>query len=1350
MIDRRVKIESVSGNITGIKEGDTVPFSTLLHARNIILLGDPGAGKTELFKYMKTGYGGKYAKAASFIIGPPAIGEKHYYIDALDERRSPADKTALADQIAEKLWAVRPEYFRLSSRKQDWLGDADLEIFRSYFDENGGYIVVTLLPLSDAELISILTSKEIESPNTFIEEAKARKLDGLLHNPQNAIMLAQAVSSRSSWPSTRRDVFNAAVDALLSEHNSIKAGRDGMYYSADELRDTAGELCALRLIADLPGYRLHGEGKNGEGLFYRRVRSDRQELVSAVLQRPVFRATDDDDCLDCIHRTVAEFMAGQWLAARVDSDLSPGRLDALVGREGSPVIALRGLWAWMPVFSRVHSARYIQADPLAALSNGDVHSLTTENKRVLLYSLRDYSRSTPWFSTWGEPEEGLKALGITALQDDILALLEDAATSDDMRLALLRMITSDLIKNTSIRNMCCQLVEAAELHYAQAEEALTALFLNWNANRQWIRRMIFGQVVTVARLRLRACALSLLPADEFEPAEMTRLLLDILVCPEPLPAGTLYSFHNGLCPSHALSIIKNMAGNRPDPHSYWMNANEVGYLVNMKVYELFKDDAFSEEEDINTCLNLLSFFLKTTVLFDSEKNKLKEVISSYKFRILSLARDELFSRSETITDFSIWAHRIVENSLTVVGFEDVLQLLTDGLHEPCICQPNKNKIYSASLSICLHQCNNCVAQFEYLMDISLTDVHYSQAREFYSVSTLSDNFFKFAGQKKKIDDHKKEFILGLNEDFERILSSDDFVKKKQVLSSASAIYWGENVYVREIDYPYERLAALIYPGNIDAIEKEWKTLLLTSVVHDFDEVVRAVIKHQRLPDGLSLLTGADIYFQEKKSLNELGDEVLRVLLVLELTQQVMYSVRNGTELKNYHFPWLDWLKTHRAAFIGETLIHFLTSVERLCPSYHYKKRIVRRLLKPEYSGLWLKMLSILRHDLHNSLDIICASLTYSVNLNLITSLSVRIREESLSLPANITDMWDAFDFLVSETVSGHIFINKLSLKRDTYIILRELAGLGQYGEKQNIAISPEKTEKIISSMIPLFPEREEIKYGVVISGRTAGQEGERFICRLVAILAADGSAAASFSLARLAEKHGVSSYRDDIMQARQSQIQRRRELEFLSPSWSEVKATLMNQKPANVADLHALLCERLQSVAKEIRHGNTDSWKFFWNEGSRGEVKDPKSENSGTDVMITLLRHHIWHLDISLQPEMHMSDDKRADIGALYGDRMKVLIEVKRSYHSKVWSAAESQLQKLYTPDPDSGGYGIYVVFWFGGDYTGMMPLHPIKGIRPSTAEEMAHWLNDDIGVDVRARVKCFVIDVSGSATERL
>jgi hypothetical protein len=1347
MIDRRVLVERVSGNITDLKAGDTAPFSALLHVRNIILLGDPGSGKTELFKSMQRQYGGRYTKAASFIIASPVTDERVYYIDALDERRSPANKAALTDQITDRLWTVLPEKFRLSSRKQDWLGDTDLEIFRDYFDMNGGYIIVSLLSLSDNELISILTSSGVESPQLFIEEARARKMDGLLHNPQNAVMLARAVSGRNSWPLTRRDVFSAAVDSLLSEHNRVKAVQTDRHYTADELRDTAGELCALRLIADLPGYRLHDDGDNeAQGLFYRHVRPHAQELVSAVLKRPAFRAADDSGCIDCVHRTVAEFLGGQWLASRVDSDLAPARLDALLGRDGHPVIAMRGLWAWMPVFSRVHPERYILADPLGVLTNGDVHSLTTESKRVLLKSLQDYALSTPWFSTWGEPAEGLKALGIPELQEDIIGLLVDEETSDSMQLALLRMITPDLIRNTSIRDKCRLLVETAEVSYSLAEEALTALFYDWNANCQWIRKIISAQAVTEEGIRLRACALSLVPSDELDLAEPTRLLLDILVFPENLPAGTLYSLHDNLCAAHALSIIKAMADHLPDSHSHWVNANEVGYLINIKIYELLRDDAFKEEQDIIICLKVLRFFSKVTVLFDAEKSNLRDVIFPYRTRLILLAKKDIALNINVISEFKEWADDYVLNSLNVMTYKDILKVMVSEISKPFYEPLIKNKIYCASMNICLHQGPEMREEFEALLDVGAAERIYYEARDLYSSYKLSDGYFQLAKQRRVFINQREEYIRDINVKFERGLSSEKEVEKINVMRLASDIYWGQNAYVRDMDIPHNRMEFMISPHNFFNLKKEWRKLLFDGYLYDSNDVVNSLVMNNRFPDGLVLLTAAEIYYQEERTLQELDDKVISVLLVLELTQQVMYSVKNGTERRSYRFPWLQWLNVHRLSLVGETLMNFLTYVEMSCPSYHHKNMIVRRLLTPEHIRLWMQMLSVLRHDLDNSIDIICASLLQPENFRLLTLTAEKIKEESVSLPEKITDMWDALEFLTSETCDGDGdgFIRKLALKPDAFYMIRELAGLGEYGEKVIISISPEKLEKMISSMIPLFPIREEVVYGVVVTERSLEHDGEHFISRLLSVLAADSSAAASGCLSRLAEMHKDSTYRDDVLQARQSQIQRRRELEYISPAWTEVRATLQDQQPANAADLHALLCDRIEVVAKEILHGNTDNWKLFWNEGSRGAVDSPKSENSGTDVMITLLKPHLRSLDISLQPEMHMALDKRADIGAVYAGRMKILIEVKRNYHPDVWTAAENQLQKLYTPDPDSDGYGIFLVFWFGGKYSSTMPLHPKKSSRPGSAEQMCSWLNEDTATGGRAKVKCFVINVSG------
>ncbi len=73
-----------------------------------------------------------------------------------------------------------------------------------------------------------------------------------------------------------------------------------------------------------------------------------------------------------------------------------------------------------------------------------------------------------------------------------------------------------------------------------------------------------------------------------------------------------------------------------------------------------------------------------------------------------------------------------------------------------------------------------------------------------------------------------------------------------------------------------------------------------------------------------------------------------------------------------------------------------------------------------------------------------------------------------------------------------------------------------------------------------------------------------------------------------------------------------------------------------------------------------------------------------------------------------MAGDRRADISAVMPAR-KILWEIKRDYHSDVWTAPDCQLERFYAHDPEALGFGIYLVFWFGDG-------------RPSAIPDPARW----------------------------
>jgi hypothetical protein len=93
---------------------------------------------------------------------------------------------------------------------------------------------------------------------------------------------------------------------------------------------------------------------------------------------------------------------------------------------------------------------------------------------------------------------------------------------------------------------------------------------------------------------------------------------------------------------------------------------------------------------------------------------------------------------------------------------------------------------------------------------------------------------------------------------------------------------------------------------------------------------------------------------------------------------------------------------------------------------------------------------------------------------------------------------------------------------------------------------------------------------------------------------------------------------------------------------------------------------------------------------------------------------------------------------------MKLVVELKRDYHSEVWVAIEEQLERFYTRDPEAQGYGIYVVLWFGTKRTSAIRIPPSPYKRPDSASEMQGILQSLIPDGKRHKVGVVVLDVSG------
>ncbi|MCY3819523.1 MAG: hypothetical protein OXH52_09200, partial [Gammaproteobacteria bacterium] len=226
------------------------------------------------------------------------------------------------------------------------------------------------------------------------------------------------------------------------------------------------------------------------------------------------------------------------------------------------------------------------------------------------------------------------------------------------------------------------------------------------------------------------------------------------------------------------------------------------------------------------------------------------------------------------------------------------------------------------------------------------------------------------------------------------------------------------------------------------------------------------------------------------------------------------------------------------------------------------------------------------------------------------------------------------------------------------------------------------------------------------------------------------------ALADLASDPSLSAWREALVRKCNEQRVVRRDADYRPPGIEQVCRTLANGPPSNAGDLAALLADRLCEIAAEVRTGNANGWRLFWNEQRHRRPCEPKHEDSCRDALLLLLRERLAPV-IDAQPEGRYANDRRADVRVACRD-FQVPIEIKKNTHRDLWSAMRGQLLAHYTQDPATDGYGIYLVFWFGADGTPPPP----NGSPPRSGPELEARLTESLSAAEARRIVVRVIDV--------
>jgi len=1323
----------VDRTCTEVKDDDLQPQSYSLEELRplgaVVLLGDPGSGKTTAFDQESKATGGKYISARDFMTfdASPEWRGRTLFIDALDETRAgKRDGRTPLDEIRVRLSRMDLPSFRISCRDADWLGASDRESLRQVA-RNGNLSVFRLDPLTEDQIVEILLGETISNPQDFLLSARKHGLHDLLGNPQTLKLLAKASAGRG-LPDSREEVFRLSCKTLIEEHNQEHQAASRQTMPATTLLlDAASYLCAVYLIADITGFTM-SESTDGGVVSVQDISRENLPLREA-LGRNVFTSRDGR-VFSPSHRSVAEYLGAKFLADVVRKGLPIGRVLALIcGADGGVVAGLRGLHAWLAFHSAEHRGQLCDSDPLGIILYGAPGNFPITHKKRLLSGVhREIERSAGFsLADWNAPMPSALATG--DMVDVFTSIL--MAPSRTQKDQLLTRFVLDAVRSGTplpeLNGTLMQVIRDGSRWPHVRQRALEAL-IHVSASD------------TDALLQLAHD----IRDDKVEDPEDGILgqLLNTLF-PRKIEPSTVLNF------LHSPKRDSFVGGY----YVFWSSrlAEEIGvYDIPALLDALASRVNLWDEQKSNLMLErLVRKLLVKGIEAYGDKIPAQQLLSWLTIPIGKYEHSHLDGATKVF--IREWLESRPRRYQELVGItienyrseSDLRQGMYGNLSRFCGALPAGMTEFW--LQLAEHEIDLDRAEFFFIQATDLwRHPNKGQTLEFFESWVASRSAFIPALDRARYHEIRKEHVEN-----QRKWAIDEEREKKERIASfrqglvgirpelvradllhyLAAAYFG-NLIGAEGQSPMERLSDFLaeelelVSASIEALKKSLERSGLPSVHEIVGLAAKDEMHFVRLP---ALAAMEEIYGPDPAKVDTLSDDVLSKVLAFRFTEGT------GNEP-----DWLNRVIEKRPELVARILVAYGSTMLRAGKEHIHglyalafddQYSQVARLALPELLDAFPTRLG--KGQLISLEYVLKAALRYADRMVLEKSIERKLRLRSLDVAQHV--YWLACAWVVDPLryqKNLERYLGKSHERRE------HLGAFLAGGENREVLPedAPPETLGLLARLLGpgCSPDGPEWLSPTM---RTAGLIGS-LIDRLSNM--ADESAARE--LEQLAANTGLAHWKDRLQRALYSQQVSQREAGFSIPPLDRVLETLNKGKPANAADLAALTLDALKEIADDTRNGNADSYKFYWNLGPYDRPESERSENACRDELLSRLRDRLKVLGIDVQPEGHYADDKRADLKVTYsapGFAVSIPIEIKKDSHADLWRSISSQLVPRYTRDPESAGCGIYLVFWFGG----LNIPRPPRGNKPRSAEELQGQLDAIIEKERHALISTIVFD---------
>ena len=1329
---------------------DTRPLHEWRDIDAYVLLGDPGAGKSESLRVEALASAGVYVSARDFIalgVEPASAGET-LFIDGLDEMRAgSADGRLPLDAIRARLNALGRPRFRLSCREHDWRAQTDLAALIQVAPA-GAVQELHLEPLSREEQRQVLEARASEVPDAqaFVERADEQGLADLFGNPLLLDLAIRAVSALGGWPGSRRSIYDLACRELATErslaHLDARPLGPG---DVDRLLDDAGLLCAVLLLSGKASLTRAQHAATSSIAWHLLPAELSLHDAGTALASKVFVTASGESAPR--HRSVAEYLAGQAITRRLQQGLPLGRVLALMqGGDGGIVEPLRGLLGWLAVHDVQDRQQLIRLDPLGVVLNGDAAAFSPTDKRVLLEALRDKAQRNPWFRNGQWVSYPFAPLASPDMAEALAQVLVDHSAEGSHQ-ALVECVLDALNHGKPLPQLRLLLeawVEDASAPFRNRSGALSAWkrCTDFDAvkAREWLEQL-HDDLVPDLGCRLAGELLFDLYPEHVDANEVLRYwprprtVSPNTVVPRFWSRGLIEKTRSCDFAVLADAWLRLLPpAHHPHHDGQWSRLRSA-LLANALEQS---GDQVSDEHlhawlgiglDVNgfSKLDREAGGTRVAQWLSDRPQRLKAVVA-LGWRATppnaTSGRRYFWESEKRVHGARLpndWLHWLLQQATNAQNGE---------LAEYCF-----SWVARAAIDPPVGFDVPSMEQIEAWVDVNVE--RWPQAREWLLKnwsSQVEDNWQSDEHRRQR--KHEAENLTRTEARRKAFAPHLDAIvagtAPAQVLHQLAGAY-EERFYDIVGDRPELRVQDFLVSdeGTARAAIVSLARVLQRDDLPSANEVLGLDAKGKyHLLRPPALLAARLAYEREPGVVDIWPESLLATMVACWLTDGM-------GEMPD----WYNAAVEARPEVVAPLLVRhalprlrrkgqmFVTGLWAL--SHEAGHAALARLVLPLLlDGFPQRASEAARRELNGSL---LAALHLLDDDTASTLVRRKIDHPSIDVAQRIC--WLVAD-LPYRADAAQRLVDAVG-KSERRAVVLGIALHDQGSLNRALKRVPAATlSQLIELLAPITPPERPLGFHWVAPAHERGDT----VRALISLLAGDPQPAAASEMKRLIDLPRLSPWREHLRYSMLSQQGVAREAHYVHPSPREAALTLANSAPANRADLMALTIFHLRDIERHLRGADTFELRLFWRKGGN-DLKSPINENDCRDLLLAKLCDRLAPLGVHVVPERRAADEKRADLRVEFtvaGKLLAVPVEIKKENNESLWLAWRDQLQTLYANDPAADGHGIYLVLWFGHK-----PRSSPEGERPIGAEDLERRLTERIPLTDRARLGVRVMDLS-------